>query len=572
MGLTPFARVHLRNTYTSAFSFTRPKDPTVIIYDLMKDMKFMPDEVTTLDGAICYITGKVQQLIDMRDSIVTTFVILVDRKPPPVKRMVTHAKRYKNKGVMRAKNGPYLPTSLTSLIPTPWIQFAGSYKNLQREFYPRLLNAFLDNLHICLRPTQTLILHGFPGYIELVTTFSKDVYKHGSNERGQVEVIHQWKETTELPITKKQELDDPDLYNRIFYLKHNPPSPQHPNGWLESREWTEAKNDISESDGAMFFYDHWFQNDTIMFVCNDGDVFAYGLLYACERVTMSNTWRNKHIVCMPYKSKQNLDLFEEGKAPKYEYVDLNLLYMGVQEDPVFKRAGVQHHIATMVFLLIIAGSDFFKDYMKGLGAENVLWRVFFSRLSVFSHMVQMSRGVIPDTRTPRTVVLDEECFILFGFYCYLQRFGNNARKKAGLDLDDTDHLTHADLQVVCNATKKAQENAEYQLPSQNQFRLWARQILWNQMYYTNTPLGNEHSPNPFETWRGLPFYPYVLNPKTGKPEMVTVVSAYSKPVDQVFQVNMYASKKRLRSTRPISVEEASKQKKQAIQDLTSVKK
>jgi hypothetical protein len=542
MGLTPFARVYLRKTYVQAFSFDMPKDPSVIVYDLMKDLKFMPEEIINLDQAICYITGKIQRLFQMRNSLIHTVVVLVDRKPPPVKRMVTHTGRYKGKNVMSAKEGPYLPVKLTDLIPTPWIRFAGNYRNLQREFYPRLLNAFLDGIHINLSPGQTLILHGFPGYTEWQTTFSKDAYMHGSDERGRVEIVHTWKESTELPITKAMEKEDADLYNRIFFLKHHPASAQHPSGWLERAHWAEAKNEISESDGAMFFYDHWFQHEHIMFICNDGDVFAYGLLYGSERVTPTNTFRNKHYVCMPYKSKQGLDLFEEGKAPKYEYLDLNMLYICVKEDAAFKRAQVQNHIATMAFLLIIAGSDFFKNYMKGLGAEKMLWGTFFSRMSLFSHMVQLSKGLTPHTRTPRTIVLDEERFILFCHYCYLQRFGKAARKKAKREEDD-EQLEYEELRKVCNNSGRAKKDPEYELPSQNQIRLWARQILWNLLYYKNTPFGNEHSPSPFEMWQGLPFYPYMLNPETGKPEMVNVVAAYTKPVDEVFSVHMYTRKR-----------------------------
>lgn len=566
MGLTPFARVFLKKTYASAFSFNRPKDATVVIYDLMKDMKFMPEEVTTLDQAICYITGKIQRLLtNTREYPVQTVVVLVDRKPPPVKRMVIHTTRYKNKDVLSAKDGPYLPVQLTHLIPTPWIRFAGNYRNLQREFYPRLFNAFFDGLHVTLQPGQTLILHGFPGKTEWQSTYSKEAYMQGTDDRGRVEVVHKWRESTELPITKKMEQNDPDLYNRVFYLKAHPPSAMYPQGLLENSEWKEAKNDISESDGAMFFYDHWFQNENIMFICNDGDVFAYGLLYGYERVTPANVFRNKHYVCMPYKRKEHSHYFEEGNMPKYEYVDLNMLYIKVKEDPVFKRAQVQNHILTMAFLLVIAGCDFFKDYMKGLGAEKVLWATFFSRLSMFSHMVQMSNGVTPHTRTRRTIVLDEECFILFCHYCYLQRYGKNARKRAKLDEDDVDYLTVEHVQATLNAGKRAQQNDDYQLPSQNQMRLWARQILWVLLYYKNTPFGNQHSPDPFEMWKGLPFFPYIRNPDTGKPEMVNVVSAYTKPIDEVFLANMYGTKHK--QQQPHDKRDAKKRKQETIKAL-----
>ena len=163
----------------------------------------------------------------------------------------------------------------------------------------------------------------------------------------------------------------------------------------------------------MFFYDHWFQNEDIMVVCNDGDVFAYGLLYSYERVTPRNVFRNNHIGCLPYKKSKDNEFFPNGKTPKNEYVDFNKLYVLVKDDASMKASGVQNHVATMVFLLIMAGSDFFKDFMVGIGEENFVWKTFFSCLDLFSHMVQMSKGVVPSTRTPRTIVLDEDLFRLF---------------------------------------------------------------------------------------------------------------------------------------------------------------
>lgn len=571
MGLTPFARVHLTEKYVQAFSFTRPKDATVVVYDLMKDLKFVPDTVTTLDAAILYITGKINALLKSIEFPIQTVVVLVDRKPPPVKRMVTHSKRYKGKNVLRARDGPYLPVQLTHLIPTPWIRFAGNYKNLQREFYPRLLNAFMDNIHLTMRPGQTVVFHGFPGYTEWQTTFNKEAYKGGSDERGRVEIVHTWKESSELPIKKQQEQDDPDLYNRIFYIKCHYPDEAHPQGWLERAEWKDAKNSISESDGAMFFYDHYFANENIMFVCNDGDVFAYGLMYGYERIMGNNTFRNKHYVCMPYKKKKDAHQFPDGRVPKYEYVDLNMLYICVKEDPVFKAAEVQCPITTMAFLLIIAGSDFFKDYMKGLGAEKVLWTTFFQSLSLFSHMVQ-TPSLPPSTRTPRRIVLDEDAFILFTHYCYLQKYGKTARKLAKKDVHD-DTLTYEELSVACSKGTKAQKNSEYKLPSQNQIRLWARQIEWNILYYRNAPFGEQHVPDPFETWHGLPYYPYAINAQTGEPEMVSVVSAFSKPVDEVLSRYMYSSreKNKRQPADNVSALEAKERKQSTIRDLQQKK-
>jgi hypothetical protein len=559
MGLPTFARAYLKQTYTDAFSFNIHGDPTICVYDLMKDMKYMPEHIVMLDDCILYLVNKIKSIM-LSVPTLRVMIVCVDRKPPVVKRMVTHVKRYKNKEVFDSKGGPYLQPKYSSRIPQPWIGFAGNYKLLQRELYPRLFNAFMDGVHIVPKPGQMLVLHGFPGYCEWQTVYKQHTSSINTNERGQVKCVHLWRTDTELPISKEMERDDRDLYNRVYVFENIPPCEQFPQGWMRKEEWVEAKNDISESDGSMFFYDHWFQNETFLLICNDGDVFSYGLLYSYERViAQNNTFRNNHIVCVPYKKREN-EYFAPDQMPRWEYCDMNRLYVLVKEDASMKSAGVQNHIVTLVFLLIMAESDFFKGYMKGLGAEAVIWKVFFANLNMFSHMVQSSKGVTPHTRTPREIVLDEKLFRVFVHYCYIQKYGKAVRKSG--------NLTYAALHSHTRSGKKGQSDPDYHLPDRNKIRLWARQVEWNLLYYRNTPLGNEHSPDPFETWDGLPYYPYARNPDTGKPEMTEVVAARRKPVDEVYAQHFYDNKRKHAKTS----NEPPPAHKQAVMDAYSATK
>jgi len=553
MGLPTFARKYLKETYTAAFSYSLAglDGPTVCVYDLMKDVKYMPPEITTLDDVLHYLVNKVKTFM-LNTPNLRVMIVCVDRKPPPVKRMVTHKDRYKNKDVFKAKDGPYLPMKAQGLVPTPSIRFAGNYKLLQRELYPRLFNAFMDGNHIIPKPGQMLVLHGFPAYSEWVTVYKQHSNHINTNERGQIKQVHFWKADLELPITKELEQADRDLYNRIYVFENVPPCQQFPQGYLRKEEWVEAKNDINESDGAMFFYDHWFQNENILLVCNDGDVFSYGLLYSSERVTAQNTFRNNHIICVPYKKIKDNEWFAPEQVPRYEYIDLNRLYILIKEDASMMAAGVQNHVLTMVFLLVLAGSDFFKEYMKGLGAESVLWKVFFYNLKMFSHMVQSSKGVTPSTRTPRVIVLDEDMFRIFTHYCYVDKYGKPARKKS-----KTQHLTYEILEAHCKSGAKAEKDADYHMPDRNKIRLWARQIEWNLLYYKNTPFGNDHSPNPFEELDGMPYFPYIEKGETGKPQMVDVVAAHRKPIDEVYAQHMFARKKS--SSVPTDISEEQRQ-------------
>jgi hypothetical protein len=593
MGLPTFAKLELKKRYGDAFSFKRKHDPSVIVYDLMKDVKYMPTDyknpensVNTLDDAIYYCTNKIKHLLHNSSFKVRVIIVCVDRKPPSAKRLITHGDRYDKKNVFSHKdNKAYLPEKLSDLIPNPWIQFAGNYRLLQREFYPRLFNAFMDGIHILPGPGQMIVLHGFPGKTEYVPMYSQRAYIE-TDDRGFANQIHMWKESSELPISREEEKRDPDLYNRIYYIENIIPgiNAKYPQGGIVKEEWVDAKNTISESDGAMFFYDHWFKGETIMYVCNDGDLFAYGLLYAFERVQMNNEFRNIHLGMVPYKSTKSDDYFPEGKKPRWEYVDFNHFFTLVQEDDNLKQAGVQNHELTIAFLLILSGSDFLKKHIKGIGKE-VVWKVFFSCTSLFSHLVQMSKGVERDTRTYRNIVLDEDLFRIFIHYCYIEKYGTPARKRMEKEqkkrnrnnkkqnqkvVNDAIVLTYDELKLHCSLGKKAEKDATYQLPDRNTIRKWSRIVLWNLLYYKNTPLGTKNTPNPFVKWEGLPLYPFIINPDTGKAEMSSVVSAFQPPVDECMKQFMYKTKlerpKRSRNLNDEAEQEEITKRQRAIVD------
>jgi hypothetical protein len=536
MGIPTFCRDYLKKNYMGAFSFSLSgaQQPTVCVLDLMSEIKWLPETIVTLEQALLYFTNKVKTyLYHTNYASIQTMIVCVDRKPPVVKGLVTHEKRYKNKDVLPSKGGPYLPSRGSDPVPTPWIKFAGNHKLLRRELYPRLFNALMQ---LPLKPGQKLILHGFPAYTEWITVYKQQAYSLGTNENAQVLQIHEWT-LDQLPISSTREKQDPQLYDRIYFLENVPPCPAFPQGAIMRQQWEEATNAINEADGALFFYDHWFQHQTMLLACNDGDVFAYGLLYAYERTTLHNTFRNQHIVQLPYKKTKESEAFPPGNIPKYEYCDLNALYCLVKEDAAMKAAGVQNHVVTLVFLLIMAGSDFFQNHLKGIGAEKGIWQPFLSSLSTYSHLVQSSKGVEPssrpETKHGRTIVLDEERFRIFVVQCYAEKYGGAARKRLKRD------PSFEDVRVQCNSGAKAATDPDYQMPTRNKIRLWARQVLWNLLYYRNAPF--DRAPDPFETSAsdGLPYFPYVHNPATGKPEMSPVVSAHEKPIDDVYRQHMF---------------------------------
>lgn len=581
MGLPTEGRDFLRSRYPAAVSYKRPQPgPGVVVYDLMKDVKAIPEDIQTLDGVLFFLTGQVKRYLENRQFPIKVIIVMVDRAPPPVKEIMTRRKRYENMNILSEKEGPHLPVKVTNLIPRPWMSFAGNYKLMQRELYPRLFNAFMDGQHVVPNPGQTIILHGFPGMEEWVPIHNPRAYQ-GVPEDGENNMrkqIHFWRESSELPLTEERELKDPHLYNRVYVIENVPPSPQWPNGLMRQEEWLEARNDISESDAAMFFYDHWFQNQDILVVCNDGDVFLYEIMYSYERIKAGeNVMRNNHILALPFKKKRDefgvLEAMRERdpSALRYEYWDSNILYGLIQEDEAFMEAGVQNHELTLAFMLLLPGSDFFpKSAFKGMSCTKILWPVFLSCLPMFSHLVQLSKALRPHTRTARTPVLDEDAFREFTHMCYIERHGKGARKTAKRKKGDTG-LRKRELKRHCAESKSAQKDPLYQLPDRNTIRMWSRMLEWNILYYKRAPLGNArvHLPNPFEKWHDLPYYPYIIDPDTQEYEVTNVVSAIQKPVDEVYWLNFQRKKQRyLKRGRHLEdEEEASKRRKNIIENL-----
>ena len=559
MGLPTFVRKATRKRYRPAFSHdfpkkTVPRMPGVCVIDLMQFVKYTTPNVKTVAELVQSLTNKIREILYEPGTTIHTVIVMVDRATHPVKRAVAHAKRYKSIERLSAKGGPYLSADHGAPIPDPWINFAANQKLMRRELYPRLFNAFMDGEHVIPQPGQSIVLHGFPGRTEVVTVHPTMPYARGGAHLNQVEQIRFWDVRRDLPIKKSMEKADPDLYNRIYVFQHKPPCPQWPSGHVIRYEWTEALNDISEADSAMFFYDHWYQDETILLVCNDGDLWPFGLMYTYERIRPNNTFRNHHVGRLPLKvSEKDKASYPPGKVPQYEYVDFNLFYTLVTEDPHMREAGVQNHVATYVFLIVMAGTDFFDNFMKGIGSENVVWPVFFTLLHEYSHMVQSSLAVAPDTRTPRTIVIDEDLFVSFVNRCYVQSHGMSLRRKSKRSQSDTS-ITPGDLRVYCAGTTRAQKDPMYGMPDPTTIRKWCRQVEYNMLYIRNSVFGTEHTPKPFSSWWGEPYYPYAKDPVTGKPIVTTAVTVRRKPIDEVYAQHFEKNKKRALAQRSQSAQ------------------
>lgn len=546
MGLTSEEREFLRVAFKAAFSHTLELDhgeapPTVGIVDFMKYVKVLGDKhVSSKDDIIEYFVLRVRDLLLGVNSTLRELIVMVDMKPPTVKRLVVHKKRYGNMDRYTSP-GDRSKRYLNQIHQSEWMRFAGNYHLLQRELYPELFNAFMSCRYFSPMPGQRLVLSGFPG---------RTVPVRGAPHKFEVLL---W-QPDELPITKRMEREDPALYHRTYSLRCYAPGPEFPQGAVLREEWNAARNNIVESDLRMFWFDHFYQREHIIFYLNDGDIFSIGALYAFERRVAINAqlvthkkylFRNRHTACLPFTKKSKA---EEGETPsaqsslaeqlesstyREEYVNLDMLYAQMREYPPLVEAGVHNPVLSMVFLIILCGSDFCDKFLHGMGSQAVIWKVFMQNASVFSHMVMLGEGFPGDTRTPRTIVVDEDAFKLFVRYCFLQKYEPHRKKLKveRLSYQQLDERTHfaADM-------KTPQTESRLHLPDSNTIRCWCRRVEWNLVYWKNGPLG--HVPDPFELWNGLPYYSYRRN-SSGKAERIDLVSPKPKPVDRVYEQHLY---------------------------------
>jgi len=553
MTLSGEVRALIEAHFKAAFSNTLllqndEAPPRVVIVDFMQYVKYIHDSIHLMSQLMDYFVSRGKDMM-LRHPSVHTLIIMVDGEPLDAKRAVAHAKRHhsesKGGAPLATNGGPYLPVKDIDPVMRPdmWTRFAKNYRLLRRELYPRLFNAFMSMRDFDLRPGQRVVLSGFPGRTHYQTVHSAAPWDALRNDQNQVRCVRFWDVRTELPIRERDELADPNLYNRVYVVERRELG-EH---GVVRYEWDAACNNVSEGDIRMFWFCHWYENEHVILNINDGDVFSIGLLYAYERVTAivpdqrSYVFRNRHTICLPVKRTK----LREGETvvPDFDYVNLNQLYALVREYPPFKQANVQNPVATLVMLITLSGTDFCEKFFHGMGWQNIIWNVFFSNIEMFTHMVQISEVVPRRTRARRNVVVSESNFETFVRFCYAATFAKSietsrAAKKSGLK-----HATVAQIRERSKVNSKGvpQADERYHYPDVNAIRAHARAALWVLDYWKNGPLG--FTPDCMELWYGLPYYPYWRNPASnGEPEFITLVSPRSKPVDPVYRRNEQRSK------------------------------
>jgi hypothetical protein len=535
MGLPSAIKKLIMARYGKAFlEATAPRAPIRVI-DFMQHVKSIPDEMTSAkDFARWLVKTKVLDLLERSQyNGVTMVIVCVDRD-----RLPNKVKRSRGKLEVHEK----APHIVDDIIPEDWAAFSSSRKRLQRELFPLIFNAFMDENFARVEPGQEIILNGFPGIYDVEFRRRTAMVGHGGWEVDmrpkQVLLWHH----DELPLTKHREEKDKDLYNRVFTIKGLGGTPQCPYPSIQRTEWVKAKNGIQEADMSVFFFNRWFSKFDHIIDINDGDAIPIGLAYTLERVE-GQSYRNNHYLMLKNatprtKKKQKLNT-GIGTRQSHTYVDLNLLHKLVLDDPEFLRAGVQNHVVFLCFAIVMGGTDYMSGHMHGIGKDKIMWPALMKHVSAFSHIVQLSKNIQPDFIVPRTIVFDESAFRQFAYRVYAEKYSN--RYGGGDKM-----IKLSELRRVCSVTAKGTpiKNSSLHLPQRNVIQSWGRRALWNLLYIVNGPRSRESVPDPFESVGEHSYYGFTKNGPVDK------VAAQTKPIDEVYRQHFYeVRRKRARKKR-----------------------
>ena len=556
MTLDTKVKAELRYRHPNAFTFKRPKDGfTVLSVDFMQFLKsIIPDWVKTQADLVTYFVRKIMGLFDYANVV----IVCVDKKGPIglVKKLVCkrHDRRCKpcqqmgplpmdtsapaslfspkcekqcfENQILHSSEGPHLPSDNETKLDFGWSRFCSDSGNLRNELYPRMVNALLS---IQLPAQKRLEINGFPIKLQEVQEWSPDstLVRWGAYERRVI--VTTWT-YADLPLKQ-----DDNIFGHTLCIEGN-------NKWVDNDKF----NMIVEADNTIFymlqFYPDHYRHAVYI---NDGDAISIGLFLAHEYAMGPNkdgnpVYTHELWLMMPNKAKKL-------NPPPFEYISLTELHHSIQNMPEFQKAGVQCPIATVVFLIILSGTDFFQGFCNGIGlitdwntdedkrAKQTynIWDTFYSKLDMFSHLVQYYRGT-RDVKVERRIVLDEKLFLLFEQHCYINKYGNTVSKKKR-KVQDKD-VSFDEIRVHCGKNLK---DAARHPPSDEIMLRQCRQIAFQANYWLNEPRGVHL--DPFEEYNGLPYFGYKREPS---PHIVHIVATKQKPVDETYKRHFWKRKQK----------------------------
>ncbi len=582
MTLETWVKEQLEKMFPTCFSYTAPDNISLVSCDYMQFSKGSPpmQKYPPRDDNDGYIMNRKQlvtyfgnQMIKLTDKSPVA-VVCFDKSSPVVKKIVCHKDRYErrcklcraiapelpygrtadaayfdpkcDKGcigdqIFWYEEGPHLGTSEDAIIPgeirNDWSRFSSDSRNLFYELYPLIANLILKweppvgrMLYISGLPFHTKVVdevkfnEGFAPTSRRADIFTKRVQVvewEGVNSRDANDAA--------IPLY------DMEILNRVYVIEgmSNSSGVRLP---TRREEVPSMYNTIHEGDNAIFFFSHFFPGGTIpppkhVYLINDGDAISIGVLRALEDIRGPETTDREHWLCLPIKSngKKGKLAALGARNCKFQYINLTKLCREMDTHPQLRN--LQSPIASMIFLIILSGTDFFNgEFCFGIGGKGKInektgelrtygiWDTFFEGVASgqYSHLVQFYPNV-RDPMTERRIVIDRVLFRVFTESCYTNRFG---RKKGST----------YDMLVAASANQK---NPKKKLPDEGIIYRWSSQIDWNMNYWANA--WRNIYIDPFRKVDGKSYYGY--EEKEGSSGTITNIVAMRQdpPLDEVYK-------------------------------------
>jgi len=557
-----------------------PKEIGVVIVEMMAHVKgTLPSSVNTIRKLLEHlerlITGHFDTTLNTH-----TVIVCFDLKSTVAKNIMTRPERQDKRcklckttetfhpdckrktpckdvpPPLKFEDGPYFSNNLDDALPVEpheWTRFAGDSRNLRRELYPRLVNQLL--MSYPRRPGQTIYVSGLPFQTRniLPAEYFEECGYVAGRETNRIRVVQWPDEHLTLPL-----LSD-ELFNKVFRIHWMYPSPERPNGWKLVTECPEMQHDIHEADNSIFFFTQFFPQGTrLMITINDGDALPIGLLRTAEDFANFDEPYHRVWIRLPYLVGDAKHKAKYGNVPRhrYDYINLTKLYKKISNDQLFVQSGVQNPVATVVLLMILAGTDFFKGYCPGIGyktdwkpkstrQKNGIWDTFMEDLGNYSHMIQWY--TLDMTRNPtifRRIVIDYDLFEHFTYKCYFNKY-----------LSNNPSPTLADLRVHCSKSKSSSAN----LPSKQQIRMWYGWLDHNVTYWANA-VRNIYV-DAYEKIDGKSYYGF----ENGR----TTADVYPgmREVDEVFSRHFYSQKQKEKQKQTASALISSPKRRRIVSDM-----
>ncbi len=545
----------------------------------------LPDSIITVEDLLRYLVNKIKYELTRRNEC-SIVVACFDTDTVPVKKIVEYGKRKewrckhckvlpydkdtkkyefspecksecKFKVPLLPEDGPHLPESPSDRLPCLakyWMRFAANSTNLRRELYPRLMNVFLEQNWAMPDNGQTIIISGLPCDSEVVSadhikwqfgfTPSKDAERR-LLKPFRIGGLSSYKWTTK-------------MYQQVYRF-------QNINHQIYRHLVPEMEHQIAEADNSCFFFLQFYPNANAMIVINDGDAITIGLWRVVEDF-INGKCNLKRYVALPRRKSTKPGEYNYS----HDYLDLVKFKQLIETNPLYTQYKVANPVATVGFLVILAGTDFFQDFCQGIGYKTKynddeakrakqtegIWDTFHSKLSLFTHLVQWNVfTMIPDCTVKRRIVLDEELFALFVYHCYLNKYGRTVMKK--VKASKLEDVKLAEIKAHCAKMKRVQNR----LPDKQKIQLWARQITWNMDYWVNAC--RNIPVDPFKHIDNKPYYGYVKKGSTMV--LASAVHPVQEDVGDAYMQHFLKTKREQRQLKPkLDALEIVKRKKNAI--------